>query len=309
MSNIDISVVIPVYNSEECLEELAKRLTDVLEKTGLTYEIILVNDGSADNSWGKITDLCEIHSTVKGIKLRKNFGQDNAIIAGLNYATGASIIIMDDDLQHDPADIPALLDGLVQGYDVCYARFSIKKQTWFKNFGSWFNDKVANIVLKKPKGIYLSPYKAVKREVIDEIIKYDGPYPYVDGLLFRVTTNITQVPVMHHERFAGKGNYNLRKSITVWLKLATNFSVFPLRIATYVGFLASCIGFLLAIFFIIQHFVVEGAPAGWASTIVSVLFLGGIQLISIGIIGEYLGRLFLQHSEAPQFVVENVVEK
>jgi undecaprenyl-phosphate 4-deoxy-4-formamido-L-arabinose transferase len=230
-------------------------------------------------------------------------------MAGLNCSSGESVIIMDDDLQHDPEDIPSLLIGLEKGYDICYALFNSKKQSWFKNLGSWFNGKVANIVIKKPDEVYLSPFKAIKRGVIDEIIKYDGPYPYIDGLLFRVTRNITQVPVQHHKRYAGKGNYNLLKSIRVWLRLATNFSVFPLRIATFLGFITSGIGFILALYFIIRHFIDGQAPMGWASLIVIVLFLGGIQLVAIGTIGEYVGRLFLYYSKEPQFVINEIIGK
>jgi len=144
--------------------------------------------------------------------------------------------------------------------------------------------------------------------VVDEILKYDGPYPYVDGLLFRITQNITQVSVEHHERYAGKGNYNLIKSIRVWLRLATNFSVLPLRIATFLGFVSSGIGFILALYFLFRK-ITGDPPMGWASLIVTVLFLGGIQLVTIGIIGEYVGRLFLHHSKEPQFVVNEIVGK
>ena len=151
-----------------------------------------------------------------------------------------------------------VLTELEKGYDVCYAFFNTKKQSWFKNFGSWFNSKAANIIIKKPKEIYLSPYKAIKREVVDEIIKHDGPYPYVDGLLFRVTRNITQVTVTHHERFAGSGNYTLIKLIRVWSRLVTNFSIAPLRFATFFGFVSSGVGFTLAIYFIIRK--LTGAP-------------------------------------------------
>jgi len=309
MSDTNISVVIPVYNSEDCLNELVKKLTEVLDNLGKIYEIVLVNDCSPDNSWSKIVELCKIYDKLKGINLRRNFGQDCAIMAGLNNSSGEYVIIMDDDLQHDPKDIPTLLGRLEKGYDVCYALFESKKQSWFKNFGSWFNGKVAEIVIKKPKEVYLSPYKAIKRGVIDEIIKYDGPYPYVDGLIFRVTRNITQVKVEHHERYAGKGNYNLIKSIRVWLRLATNFSVFPLRVAMVWGFIASGIGFLLALYFIIQHIINGQAPMGWASMIVTVLFLGGVQLVAIGTIGEYIGRLFIYYSKEPQFVVREIVRK
>jgi len=304
-----ITVVIPVYKSEDCLNELVKRLTSVLNGFAKTYEIVLVNDCSPDNSWSKIVELCKVYDRLKGINLRRNFGQDCAIMAGLNNSSGEYVIIMDDDLQHDPKDIPTLLDGLERGYDVCYAFFESKKQSWFKNLGSWFNGKVAEIVIKKPKEVYLSPYKAIRRGVIDEIIKYDGPYPYVDGLIFRVTRNITQVKAEHHERYAGHGNYNLVKSIRVWLRLATNFSVIPLRIATILGFVSSLFGFAFALYLIILHFVKKGGPLGWASLIVTVLFLGGVQLISIGVVGEYIGRLFLYNSKEPQFIVKYVISK
>lgn len=309
ISDLYVSVVIPVYNSEDCLDELAARLTEVLNDLGKTYEIVMVNDYSSDSSWGEITELCGKYGILKGINLRRNFGQDSAIMAGLNHSSGEFVIIMDDDLQHDPVDIPFLLAELVKGYDVCYARFTTKKQSWFKNFGSWFNDKVANLILKKPKEIYLSPYKAIRRGVADEIIKYDGPYPYVDGLIFRVTRNITQITATHYERYAGKGNYNLRKSMRIWLRLATNFSIIPLRIATTLGFASSGTGFILALILIIQHFLDGEAPVGWASTVVVILLLGGIQLVSMGIIGEYMGRVFLHQSKEPQFVIKEVLEK
>jgi len=309
MSDINISVVIPVYRSEDCLDELVKRLNDVLSDLDKTYEIILVNDCSPDGSWKKITELCKVYKCLKGINLRRNFGQDCAIMAGLNYSSGDKVVIMDDDLQHDPLDIPLLISELDKEYDVCYALFESKKQSLFKNFGSWFNGKVAEIVIKKPKAVYLSPYKAIKREVIDEITKYDGPYPYVDGLIFRVTRNITQVKVEHHERYSGQGNYNLLKSIRVWLRLATNFSVFPLRIATVLGFTASIIGFLLALYFILQHIINGQAPIGWASMIVTILFIGGVQLIAIGAIGEYVGRLFIYYNKEPQFVIKEIIKE
>lgn len=305
--NIEVSVVIPVYNSADCLSELFARLTDVLEDLKKNYEIILVNDGSLDSSWDKISELCKSSDKLKGINLRKNFGQNNALMAGLRYSSGESIIIMDDDLQHDPADIPSLLSGLKNEYDVCYGYYGIKKQTWFKNLGSSLNDKFANVILRKSKKIYLSPYKAIKREIVDEILKYDGPYPYVDGLLFRVTKNINQVTIEHHTRYAGKGNYNLIKSVWVWSKLATTFSILPLRIAAILGFISSLVGFVLALVFIIMHYLGITSPTGWYSLIVCILFLGGIQLATIGIVGEYIGRLFLYHSKEPQYVVKKII--
>jgi len=178
-----------------------------------------------------------------------------------------------------------------------------------KNMGSWFNGKVANIIFNKPKDIYLSPFKVLSESIKNEILKYDGPYPYIDGLIFRVTRNINQISITHHKRFSGRGNYGLIRSIGVWLKLATNFSVLPLRISTALGFLSSGVGFILGLLFIIQHLVGYAAPAGWASTVIIVLFMGGIQLITLGLIGEYVGRLFLHHSDEPQYTIREIIGK
>ena len=305
--DLSISIVIPVYNSEDCLNELSLRLNDVLDRIGKDYEIILVNDSSQDNSWREIVKLCEKYIRIKGISLRKNFGVDNALMAGINYARGEIIILMDDDLQHDPADIPYLLNGLERGNDVCYGKFFSMKQSRFKKLGSWVNDKFANIIFDKPKYLYLSGYKAIKREIIDEIIKYDGPYPYIDGLVLRVTRNITQEDLHHNKRYAGKGNYNLKKSIKIWLKMATSFSVLPLRFATFLGFMSSSMGFMLSILLFFQYFIGEKAPPGWFTLVMVIIFLGGIQLITIGIIGEYIGRSFLHLNKNPQFVVDEII--
>lgn len=308
MDSVDVSVVIPVYNSEECLDDLLKSLTSVAEGISPNYEIILVNDASRDGSWAKIVKLSKTYRKLKGINFKKNFGQDNALMAGLTHSRGRKVVIMDDDLQHNPADMPLLLKKVDEGFDVCYANFVSKKQTWFKNFGSWFNGKIANIVISKPDNIYLSPYKAISRDIVNEILKYDGPFPYVDGLIFSVTQNISQVTVSHHERLAGKGNYSLIKSIGVWSRLATNFSVAPLRISMLMGFLFAIFSFFVALIFSIQHFIYGKDPSGWASMIVTMLFLGGIQMVMVGIIGEYIGRLALYQNRKPQFVIDKIIE-
>jgi undecaprenyl-phosphate 4-deoxy-4-formamido-L-arabinose transferase len=271
-----------------------------------SYELILVNDGSPDNSWEVIFQLTREHDFIVGVNLRRNVGQDNAIMAGLNVASGEVIIIMDDDLQHDPADISTLYDRLQDGFDVVYAHFERKRQALWKNLGSWFNDRFAIVVLGKPKDIYMSPYKALRREVVDEIIKYSGPYPYVDGLIFTITSNIGDVPATHHPRFAGKGNYNLVRSIGVWLKLATGFSVIPLRMATFLGGVISLFSFMLAFYFVLETLLLKRAPSGWPSVIVAILFIGGIQLIGIGAVGEYIGRIFMTQNQRPQFTVKEI---
>lgn len=303
----EVSVVVPVYRSEDCVEELVDRISGALNRSNRTFEIILINDCSPDRSWDKIVHVSQKNKHVIGLNLRKNAGQDNAIMAGLGVAHGSSIIIMDDDLQHDPDDIEKLISRVGGEYDVCYAKFRTKKQALWKNMGSWLNDKIANIVIGKPSDIYLSPYKAMSMGLVQEIIKYSGPYPYVDGLIFRSTSKITQVAVEHHSRFSGSSNYNLIRSIGVWMKVATGFSLVPLRLATYMGFTFSAVGLCCAAWFTIRQLLYDIAPLGWASTIVAVLILGGIQLGCLGLIGEYLGRVFLHLNGRPQYVVKEII--
>jgi polyisoprenyl-phosphate glycosyltransferase len=307
--DVDVSVVIPVYNSEDCVGSLVEELKAAFAVSGTGHEIILINDCSPDRSWGRITEAAEEHPAVVGINLRRNFGQDNAIMAGLGCARGHVVIIMDDDLQHDPRDMEKLIKQIEAGYDVCYANFHAKHQAWWKNLGSWFNGKVAEIVIGKPPDVYLSPYKAIARGVVREIVKYDGPFPYVDGLIFRVTRSITQIDAEHHDRYAGQSNYNLRRSIAVWLKLATGFSVLPLRIAAYMGFSLSGTGLLLALFFGVRKLLTPGTPMGWASTIVTILVLGGVQLGCLGLVGEYLGRAFIHLNKRPQYAVRETTDE
>jgi polyisoprenyl-phosphate glycosyltransferase len=303
---MQLSVVVPVYKSAQCLPELARRVEEEVARHFQSYELILVNDDSPDTSWEVIQRLAFAHNFVTGVNLRKNAGQDNAIMAGLNAASGEVVVIMDDDLQHDPADINALHKQIECGFDVVYARFEQKQQALWKNLGSWFNDRAAVLTLGKPKNIYMSPYKAMRREVVQEVTKYVGPYPYVDGLIFTVTSKITEVLVTHHTRFAGKSNYNLVKSIKVWLKLATGFSAFPLRMVALLGATMSLLAFMLTGFLLLQALIWARGPEGWASMIVAILFIGGAQLIGIGAVGEYVGRIFVTQNARPQFTVKEI---
>lgn len=303
---MQLSVVVPVYRSAECLPELVSRIQQELGARFERYELILVNDHSPDRSWEAIVQLSDEYDFVIGVNLRKNVGQDNAIMAGLRHASGKVVVIMDDDLQHDPGDIASLYSELSKGYDVVYANFERKEQALWKNFGSWFTDRVAVLILGKPKDIYMSPFKAIRRDVVDTIVRYEGPYSYVDGLIFTITSAITQIDAKHHRRFAGTGNYNLRKSLRVWLKLTTSFSVIPLRIATLTGAIISLVSFGLACFFIFETLFLDKPPAGWPSLIVTVLFLAGIQLLGLGAVGEYVGRIFITQNRRPQFAIKEV---
>jgi undecaprenyl-phosphate 4-deoxy-4-formamido-L-arabinose transferase len=308
----DLSVVVPVYRSEDCLTSLVEAVAAALVPTGKTYEVVLVNDCSPDRSWEVIEALCRDHPNVVGVDLRRNFGQDNAILTGFRHARGRYLVVMDDDLQHHPRDIPRLLDHLVkERADVVYADFRVKYHRFWKNLGSWFNGKVAQWVIQKPKGLYLSPYKVLVREVAELICNYDGPDPYVDGLIFQVTSRITQLPVEHHRRHAGTSTYTLLKSLKVWGRLAFSFSVRPLRLVTWFGFLFALLGLGGAVWVVCYRLFFpeefSGAALGWASLIVTQLLLGGIQMVFFGILGEYTGRTYLRVNNKPQTAVRAVL--
>lgn len=302
-----IAIVIPVYNSAECVAPLCRALTHELDRCGESYQIIMVNDGSVDESWQNIKSVASADKRVHGICLRKNFGQDNAIMAGLNAASGEVVVVMDDDLQHSPQDIIRMVDKIEKGADVCYAKFAVKKHFWWKNGGSWFNGKVAEWVLGKPPGIYLSPFKALSGDVAEQVARSTSIYPYIDGIIFQMTSNICQIEAAHQNRYAGKSNYTLYKSFQVWLRLLTGSSTVPLRLVVRLGVMVSACSFLLALYYIILYLSEVASPPGWATLAVLMLFLGGVQMISLGVIGEYVGRAYLQVSSNPQYVVLETV--
>lgn len=311
-SLISLSVVIPVYASSAILPQLVAQLSTALKNIPLTspsssFEVVLVNDNSPDDSWLVVKDLCAKHPWIKGINLRKNAGQHNAVLTGLRFAQGKYIVMMDDDLQHDPKDITRIVDKLNQGFDVCYTQFKTKQHALWKQIGSKFNDLVANQLLNKPRGLYLSPFKGVIRSVRDEMIQFKGPYVYLDGLILATTNRIATVEIDHHNRFDGKSRYSLRKSVSLWLKMATSFSIIPLRIASILGLLFSIVGFMAAIALVVQRFTFNAMPVGWSSLIVTVLILGGLQLLALGLIGEYVGRVLLHVNGRPQAIIESTL--
>ena len=301
----EISVVIPVYKSEKCIPELTKQISDALKD--FNWELILVNDCSPDNSWTEIKKVAAENNNITGINLRKNGGQDLAILAGLNHAKGKWIVIMDDDLQHSPYDIPKLYAQAQKGFDVVYADFKQKKQKLWKNLGSWLNGKVSEITLGKPKGIYLSPFKIISGSVVKEMCKLNNLFPYIDGLIFQVTKNITQINIEHHKREYGKSNFTLVKSMQVFFRMMFGFSTFPLNFATYIGFFSSTMGFVLAIYFLVKFLLGLEPLTGWTSLIMVILILGGLILLALVIIGKYIGQMYLTINNSPKYIVKETV--
>ena len=303
---MNLSIVIPVYNSERIVPELARRVSAAMAQQGVRrYELILVNDGSADRSWAMIEQACEANSAVRGINLRINAGQHNAIMAGLREASGAVIVIMDDDLQHAPEDIGKLTARIDEGRDLCYAAFRHPQHALWKTAGSHFRDFTVRVLLGMPRGVRISSFKAMRAEIAQEITRYAGPFPYIDGLALMVTRNVGSVEVEHHPRQDGRGNYSFRQSLSLWAKVAMNFSVVPLRVASWLGLGFAVFGFLFAVYLIVQQLLFQRIPVpGWASLVVAILIVGGVQLLALGAIGEYLGRAYLHLTAKPQYVVK-----
>jgi glycosyltransferase involved in cell wall biosynthesis len=302
--NLDVSIVIPVYGSATILPNLAERLEESLSACvgPDSFEVVLVHDRGPDNAWAVIEALGQARPWLRAIELRKNAGQHNAIMAGLSMARGRFIITMDDDLQHDPDDIPRILEALERA-DLCYVQFESRQHVLWKRLGSTFNDFVASRLLKKPRGLYLSPFRGFRREIRDEATRYEGPFVYLDGLLLQSTSDITTIVAKHHARGDGKSGYSLRKSISLWLQMATSFSIAPLRFVSFAGIAASIVAFLLAMAVAARKIMTPDMAVGWPSLIVTVLFVGGMQLLALGAIGEYTGRILLNVNKRPQFVI------
>jgi glycosyltransferase involved in cell wall biosynthesis len=303
----ECSLVIPVYNGTHTIGPLLREIDDAFSAE--RYEVILVDDGSVDDSAQTCTALVEAYpDTVRFVQLARNFGEHNAVLAGMRYARGDYVGVLDDDGQNPPSEALRLLDLIRHAdHDVVYGRYRVKQHSWVRNVGSWFNDRMATLLLKKPAGLYLSSFKMMNRFVVDEVCKFHGASPYIDGLIWRTTHNIGQVEVVHRERQAGQSNYGLRKLIDLWLNSFLSFSILPLRLAGMLGLLCSLFsGVVLVAMIVDKLWFNTGVTAGVPTIIVTMALFAGVQLLILGTIGEYLGRLFLDHSGTPQFVVRSV---
>lgn len=301
-----LSIVVPLYRSAESIERLIRELSALPVEGGC--ELVLVNDGSPDNT----AELAEkfMQSSARPItlvKLSRNFGEYNAVMAGLHHATGEYIVTMDDDLQNPPSEVLKLLAHAQAGkYDVVYSFYAEKQHDRWRNFGSWMTNRVADLLLDKPRGLYLSSFRVMSHFVAKEICRHDGPFVYVDGLLLQVTQNIGRLEVLHAERATGTSGYTFRRLVRLWLAMFVGFSVMPLRLATALGFLLAVSGFLSGIAVVVIR-LLYGSVEGWSSLMVALLLFSGTQLILLGVAGEYIGRTYLTANRRPQFVVRDVV--
>ncbi len=303
-----ISFVIPCYRSELTLENVINEINETMEMMpDHSHEIVLVNDSSPDNTWSVIKDLVAKHPHITGIDLARNFGQHSALLAGIRESKGDYVICLDDDGQTPADEVGLLIGALDEGADAVYARYAHKKHSLFRNFGTFMNEKMAEHMLGKPKNLYVSSYFGVKRFVADEMIKYENAYPYVIGLVLRSTKNIVNVDVNHRNREIGTSGYTFSKLINLWINGFTAFSVKPLRIATGFGaFFAFC-GFAYGIYTIIKKFVVPDVPLGYSATMSALVFIGGMIMLMLGMVGEYIGRIYVSLNNSPQYVIREKV--
>jgi glycosyltransferase involved in cell wall biosynthesis len=296
---IELSVVIPVYNAEQSIKKLVNTIFNDL--TQIKIEIILVNDGSRDQSDQLCKELIKEHNNLKYISLRKNFGEFNAVICGLNIAKGQYSVLVDDDFQNPPSEIIKLYNAAQAGdFDVVYSFYESKKHSFIRNFGSILVNNINTFLLKKPSDLYLSSFKIIRKEVVDEIIKFKNPYTYIDGIIFQITDNIGKVKVEHQIRESGESNYNFTKLISLVLTILFGYSLIPLRLTLFVGlFSIICSLIYMALYFL--KIVPE-----WGSPVV--IFLGGLTLSALAIIGEYVGKSFMILSGKPQFIIKEKIE-
>lgn len=300
----ELSLVIPVYNGSQTIGSLVERIETVFRSR--SFEVILVNDGSEDESELVGVKLAEkFPQSVTFVQLSRNFGEHSADLAGLSYARGKYIAVLDDDGQNPPEEIgPMLAELKRRDYDVVYGHYIDKQHSWFRNAGSQFNDRIATLMLGKPKDLYLSSFKVMNRFLVNEIVKYRGPYPYIDGLIYRATRKIGQIRVEHRASTSGPSRYTLRKLIRLWLNMFLNFSIAPLRLAVYVGLLTSCLSVLALLFILVDKiWITPDLTLGIPTVLGSIVLFSGIQLMMLGLVGEYLGRLYLDQTGTPQYVV------
>ena len=302
------SFVIPCYNSSESIRHVVELTMEEMEKMNRReFEFVLVNDySSSTKTMPVLKKLAEEYPCVTVLNLAKNAGQHNAIMAGLNYAKGDILIGMDDDMQTHPSQLPYLFEELEKGYDIVYGYYPEKKHSAFRNFGSWVNYISVRILIGKPKELKTSSYWVARKFVRDSVIEYQAPYAYIQGLFLRTTRNISCIPIQHFQREEGESNYTFKRLLKLWSNII-GFSITPLRLTEYCGFGLSLLSIIAAVVVLIRKILNPAMALGWPSLMIVICFFSGIQLI--GLIGEYIGRMFLGLNRQPQYVIREVIRQ
>ncbi len=302
-----ISIVIPCYYSEKTIQKEAELiLEEFSHNKGYECEIILVNDGSTDNTFDVIKELAREHSNIKGINLMKNFGQHNALMAGLRFTSGQYVMGMDDDMQTHPSQMFKLIHKIEEGYDLVYGIYPEKKNSALKNMTSRINKTTSRIMLGRPKSVESSNFWIITKALRDEVITFETYNPYIDAIFYRATKNIGMVPVEHFKRDYGQSGYTFKKLLRLWMAY-WNFSAIPLRISLFVGIFAAVTGAVLSVILIINKILSPDIPMGWSSMMCILVMLFGILLMMMGVFGEYVGKTLLMLNKTPQYIVRDEV--
>lgn len=306
---ITVSVAIPCYKSAKTIGPVVEEIKRAIKaRPENEYQIVLVNDYPYDDTFDVICNLCREDSRIIGVNLSKNFGQAYAKMAALPYVTGDVLVYMDDDGQHPADKIYLLVDKIMEGYDVVYAEFKQKKHNAFKRITSFMHRQIMIWCGTIPKGIVVSSYYALSGFVAREMIKYKSPYPADGGYLMCITQKYANVTMEHRERMAGSSNYSLMKLIRLWVLGFFNYSMLPLRFSAYTGFACAVSGFLFGLFLVFQRLLsTSDILPGYTSTVALLLFIGGLIMMMLGIIGEYLGRIYMTISDRPQYAVRETI--
>jgi undecaprenyl-phosphate 4-deoxy-4-formamido-L-arabinose transferase len=305
-----VSFVIPCYRSEHTVAAVAAEIEKTMAALPrYTWELVLVNDCSPDGTFDVIRSLAREDAHITAVDLAKNFGQHAALMCGMRHTRGDVVVCLDDDGQTPADEVGKLLAKLEEGCDVVYASYEDKRESGFRRFGSRVNRRMTEIMLAKPRELELTSYFAARRFLVDEMLRYEHCYPYVMGLVLRSTKRVANVPVRHRDRETGSSGYTLAKLLSLWMNGFTSFSVKPLRIATYSGALIALLGFVYALIAVIRYFTVHLAPQGWTTTTVLLLIIGGFVLLMLGLVGEYVGRVFMCVNATPQYVEREVVKQ
>lgn len=301
-----ISVIIPCYNSEKSIQDVVNNIKSVLLDV-FDYQIILVNDYSKDNVWEIIKVLCEEDEKIVGLSLSQNFGQQAARMAALDAVSGDYIVFMDDDGQHDPQGIIKMIQKIKEGFDIVYAGFKQRRESVFRIWGSKVNRIMTELLIGKPKDVNTSSFFVTRRFVIEELKKYNTPFPYLFGYFMKITKNVACVELEHQERMYGKSGYTLKKLLKLWTDGFTSFSIVPLQIASVWGIGCTFLGFITGIVMIMRKLLYPNIAAGYTSIIATILFCGGLIMLMLGIIGEYIGRIFITINCIPQYVIKESI--
>lgn len=299
-----LSFVIPCYRSADSVADVVHRIVNtVLEDGRYDYEIICINDYSPDNTLDVLKELAKENYRVKVLALTRNFGQHSALMAGYNHVTGDIVVCLDDDGQNPPEEMFKLIDKLDEGYDLVSARYPNKKHNLIRRLGSKVSFAMSRYLVGMPKDLDLNSYCVFRRFVADEVVKYRNAYPFVHGLMLRITRNIANVDIAHQDRQAGASGYTLSKLLGLWMNGFTAFSEKPLRLASLLGVLSAAIGFIYSVVIIIQRIFNPAIPAGYSSLMAVVLILCGVIMLLLGLLGEYIGRMYICLNNAPQYAI------